>query len=64
MAIATIGGLATSTLLTLFVIPVVYLILDDFKEKAAALVRWAFMRRTRRSVGVVLETLERAGGKS
>ena len=64
MAIATIGGLATSTMLTLFVIPVVYLILDDLKEKSAALVRWAFMRRTRRSVGAVLETLERAGGKS
>ena len=33
MAIAIIGGLISSTLLTLLVIPVVYTILDDFKSK-------------------------------
>ncbi len=44
MAIAIIGGLATSTLLTLFVVPVAYLILDDLKEKTAALLRWARMK--------------------
>ncbi|MDD3396684.1 MAG: efflux RND transporter permease subunit [Acidaminococcaceae bacterium] len=32
MSIAIFGGLLTSTLLTLLVIPVVYLILDDFKD--------------------------------
>ncbi len=53
MAIAIIGGLATSTLLTLFVVPVVYLILDDLKEKTAALLRWARMK-----------TLKVAGGNS
>lgn len=33
MAIAIIGGLISSTLLTLFVIPVIYTILDDIKVK-------------------------------
>lgn len=33
MAIAIIGGLISSTLLTLLVIPVIYTILDDFKNK-------------------------------
>ncbi|MFR5879657.1 MAG: efflux RND transporter permease subunit [Cloacibacillus evryensis] len=39
-------GLFTSTLLTLFVVPVVYLILDDVKERACA---WA--RRLKSNVG-------------
>jgi HAE1 family hydrophobic/amphiphilic exporter-1 len=30
MAVAVIGGMITSTFLTLLVIPVVYLLLDDF----------------------------------
>jgi HAE1 family hydrophobic/amphiphilic exporter-1 len=30
MAVAVIGGMFTSTFLTLLVIPVVYLLLDDF----------------------------------
>ncbi|MCK5012051.1 MAG: efflux RND transporter permease subunit, partial [Deltaproteobacteria bacterium] len=33
MAIATAGGLATSTLLTLFIVPVVYMLLDDIVQK-------------------------------
>ncbi len=33
MSLAIIGGLTTSTLLTLFVIPVIYLIFDDMKDK-------------------------------
>ncbi|MCK4846549.1 MAG: efflux RND transporter permease subunit [Deltaproteobacteria bacterium] len=33
MAIATIGGLLVATLLTLFVIPVVYTLVDDLKSK-------------------------------
>ena len=32
MAVAVIGGLVTSTLLSLLVIPVVYTYLDDFKQ--------------------------------
>jgi HAE1 family hydrophobic/amphiphilic exporter-1 len=40
MAIAVIGGLVTSTLLTLVVVPVVYTIIDDveskFKKKAVS----------------------------
>ena len=33
MAQAVIGGLITSTILTLFVVPIVYTILDDLKNK-------------------------------
>ena len=33
LATAVMGGLATSTILTLFVIPAVYTIFDDFKER-------------------------------
>jgi len=33
MGQAVIGGLVTSTLLTLFIVPVVYSILDDLGEK-------------------------------
>ena len=33
MSIAIFGGLLTSTLLTLLVIPVVYLIFDDLQDK-------------------------------
>ena len=39
MARAVIGGLITSTLLSLLVVPVVYTLLDDFKPAAAW--RWA-----------------------
>jgi len=39
MAHAVIGGLITSTLLTLIVVPVVYTLLDDFGSKFGALVR-------------------------
>jgi HAE1 family hydrophobic/amphiphilic exporter-1 len=44
MARAVIGGLITSTLLTLFVVPVVYTLLDD----AAA---WLSSRRRRTPAG-------------
>ena len=37
MSIAVIGGLFTSTFLTLLVIPTVYLVVDDTKEKVSAL---------------------------
>jgi HAE1 family hydrophobic/amphiphilic exporter-1 len=43
LAIAVIGGTATSTLLTLLIIPVVYLLLDD----ATAWVRRRFTARSR-----------------
>ena len=36
MSVAVIGGLFTSTLLTLFVIPVIYLIFDDLADKTKA----------------------------
>jgi HAE1 family hydrophobic/amphiphilic exporter-1 len=39
MGVAVVGGLFTSTLLTLFVIPVVYLVLDDARDRLGALRR-------------------------
>ena len=33
MAISVIGGMLTSTLLTLLIIPVMYLVMDDISEK-------------------------------
>jgi HAE1 family hydrophobic/amphiphilic exporter-1 len=49
MARAVIGGLITSTLLSLLVVPVVYTLLDDFKPAAAW--RWmaSFVRRPQRA---------------
>jgi HAE1 family hydrophobic/amphiphilic exporter-1 len=35
MSVAVIGGLFTSTMLTLFVIPVIYLIFDDVKDRVS-----------------------------
>ncbi|PIE55256.1 MAG: acriflavin resistance protein [Dethiosulfovibrio peptidovorans] len=49
MSVAVIGGLFTSTLLTLVVIPVVYLILDDLADKVKKLFsRVTIIRRGRR----------------
>jgi HAE1 family hydrophobic/amphiphilic exporter-1 len=39
MSVAVIGGLFTSTMLTLLVIPVIYLVFDDVRDWAAARVR-------------------------
>lgn len=41
MAHAIIGGLITSTLLTLVVVPVIYTILDDLRTKTAHFLGWA-----------------------
>jgi HAE1 family hydrophobic/amphiphilic exporter-1 len=38
MSTAVIGGMLTSTFLTLFVIPAVYVILGDAKEKIAQII--------------------------
>ena len=51
MAVAVFGGLFTSTLLTLFVVPVVYLVLDDARDRARALLRWARGLRPGRGFG-------------
>jgi HAE1 family hydrophobic/amphiphilic exporter-1 len=46
MGMITVGGLATSTLLTLVVVPVVYAVLDGASTRSASLVR-RLLRRTR-----------------
>lgn len=69
MSIAVIGGLATSTVMTLFIIPVIYLILDDAREKVSSMARWfriskARKRTARRGKLVELEPeTGSAGGK-
>jgi hypothetical protein len=48
MSVAVIGGLCTSTLLTLFVIPVIYLIFDDVKDWVVGRIRrYSAYRRLR-----------------
>lgn len=49
MAHAIIGGLVTSTLLTLVVVPVAYTLLDDVRERAVALA--ARLRRAEKAPG-------------
>jgi len=39
MGIAVAGGMTTSTLLTLYVVPVVYSLMDDVMEKVQSLVK-------------------------
>lgn len=52
MSVAVIGGLFTSTMLTLLVIPVVYLILDDIMDKVKASIRrYNAYRRLKRQGG-------------
>jgi multidrug efflux pump subunit AcrB len=48
MAIAVIGGLMTSTFLSLLVIPVVYTYMDDFEHGAQRFLRWLSGLLTRR----------------
>jgi multidrug efflux pump subunit AcrB len=45
MAIAVIGGLVTSTLLSLLVIPVVYTLMDDFEGLWKRGYAWVFKRQ-------------------
>ena len=51
MARAVIGGLITSTLLSLLVVPVVYTFLDDFRP--AALLGWLRKRRPSRKLETI-----------
>jgi HAE1 family hydrophobic/amphiphilic exporter-1 len=44
MGIATIGGLISSTLLSLVVVPCVYLYLDDFREWSQKTIRRVYFR--------------------
>lgn len=50
MSVAIFGGLFTSTLLTLLVVPVVYLIIDDFTEK--------YLSRVQGFVGRIMAKIE------
>jgi Cu/Ag efflux pump CusA len=40
MAVAIIGGLVTSTLLSLIVVPVLYALLDDWRPRFREMGRW------------------------
>jgi HAE1 family hydrophobic/amphiphilic exporter-1 len=62
MAVAVIGGLFTSTVLTLLVIPVIYLVLDDAKERVQVVLRWLRAKRRRHGLAVALQMLI-PGGK-
>jgi HAE1 family hydrophobic/amphiphilic exporter-1 len=62
MAVAVVGGLFTSTFLTLLVIPVIYLVLDDAKERTTVLLRWLRAKRKRHGLAVALQMLI-PGGK-
>ncbi len=62
MAVAVIGGLFTSTVLTLLVIPVIYLVLDDAKERVQVIMRWLRAKRRRHGLAVALQMLI-PGGK-
>ncbi len=55
MSIAIFGGLFTSTMLTLLVIPVVYLILDDFKDSYSAKILQWWQRLTARFTNLAEE---------
>jgi HAE1 family hydrophobic/amphiphilic exporter-1 len=55
MARAVIGGLITSTLLTLLVVPVVYTYLDDFGAWAARIWRGKAPRNAHAENGVLEE---------
>ena len=50
MAVAVVGGMFTSTFLTLLVIPVAYLVVDDAREKGQVVARWIRANRSRRGL--------------
>ncbi len=62
MAVAVVGGLFTSTILTLLVIPVIYLVLDDAKERVQVIMRWFRSKRSRHGLAAALQMLI-PGGK-
>jgi HAE1 family hydrophobic/amphiphilic exporter-1 len=66
MGVIAIGGLLTSTLLTLVVVPVVYTLLDDAQTSAARLLGRAARSRPAKPEGSVrpLPDLSRAAGSS
>jgi len=57
MAIAVIGGMISSTLLTLLVVPVVYLMLDDAQEWVSG----KFRRKNRRRAPINTVSEEKQG---
>ncbi len=57
MAVAVVGGMFTSTFLTLLVIPVVYLVLDDAVETTQRLRRWFRVVRARHGIAGTLRRM-------
>jgi len=58
MAHAIIGGLITSTMLTLVVVPVVYTLLDDFTTKSPRIGGVSFLKRLRNKKEPLKEVLD------
>jgi Cu/Ag efflux pump CusA len=52
MGVAVIGGLIASTALSLFVVPVIYTLMDDFEHKVRRLIDRMFGRSTSKGAAV------------
>ena len=57
MAVAMIGGFFTATPLTLLVIPVIYLVLDDARDRARAVSRWLRSKIARQGVTATVQQM-------
>jgi HAE1 family hydrophobic/amphiphilic exporter-1 len=57
MAVAMIGGFFTATPLTLLVIPVIYLVMDDARDKVRAFARWLRSKFARQGVRATVQQM-------
>jgi len=61
MAVAMIGGFFTATPLTLLVIPVIYLVLDDARDRVRAVTRWLRSKIARQGVSATVQQMIHGG---